>query len=111
MAMVDQQIAEVKLGFLCHPKKIIGDRSARGETAASPSQKLPPTAICCHFGPQNRYERFNRYICFLAQSGRAGQPGQRYSGTTHRAKMSLGDKRSACLPGKRLRPVDPTPIV
>jgi hypothetical protein len=50
MAMVDQQIAEVKSGFLCHPKKLTDDRIARGESAASPAQKLPPTAICCDFG-------------------------------------------------------------
>ena len=49
MATVDQQIAEVKLGFLCHPKKLTGDRIARGESAASPAQKLPPAAICCNF--------------------------------------------------------------
>jgi hypothetical protein len=49
MATVDEQIAEVKLGFLCHPKKLTGDRIARGESAASPAQKLPPAANCCHF--------------------------------------------------------------
>jgi hypothetical protein len=49
MATVDEQIAEVKLGFLCHPKKLTGDRIARGELAASPAQKLPPTATYWHF--------------------------------------------------------------
>ena len=31
-------------------KEFIVDRVARGETARSPSQKLPSTAIYCHFG-------------------------------------------------------------
>ena len=30
-------------------QKITGDRIGGGGTAASPSQKLPSTAICCHF--------------------------------------------------------------
>jgi hypothetical protein len=50
MAMVDQRNAEVKLCSLSHPKKITGDRITRGEEARRPSQKLPPTAIYCHFG-------------------------------------------------------------
>jgi hypothetical protein len=49
MAMVDQQIAEVKLGSLWLPKKITGDRITWGDTAASPSQKLRSTAIYWHF--------------------------------------------------------------
>ena len=31
-------------------KELVVDRIERGETAASPSQKLPSTAIYCHFG-------------------------------------------------------------
>jgi hypothetical protein len=77
MATVDQQIAEVKLGFLCHPKKspAIASHGAKRLRALPKScHLLPPAATCCHFVPQNRYGRFNRSISFLTHRRRAGQP-------------------------------------
>ncbi len=88
MATVDQQIAEVKLGFLCHPKKLTGDRIAWGETAASPSQKLPPAAILCR---KSATSVSTVSIHFLPIKGEPASlcPGLR---TASGAKRSLGDK-------------------
>ena len=47
--MVDQQTVGSELGQASHPKEFVVDGNARGETAGSPSQKLPSTAIYCHF--------------------------------------------------------------
>ena len=47
--MVGQSAAESELGFVGHRKDSLSIASRR-ETAASPSQKLPSTAIYCHFG-------------------------------------------------------------
>jgi hypothetical protein len=70
MATVDQQIAEVKLGLLCHPKKL----PAMHRMGRNGCEPFPKAANCCHFAPQNRYGRFNRSISLLAHRGRAGQP-------------------------------------
>jgi hypothetical protein len=73
MAMVDQRIAEVKLCSLSHPKKITGDRITRGEKARRPSQKLPPTAIYCHFGAAKPLRPIQPFH-FLSCPSRACRP-------------------------------------
>ena len=86
MATVDEQIAEVKLGFLCHPKKLTGDRIARGESAASPAQKA---ATCCQLLPFCSRKTATLVstvtILFLAvegsdRAGRSTVPAQRRRG-------------------------------
>jgi hypothetical protein len=72
-------------------KEFVVERVAWGETARSPSQKLPSAAICCRLSPQNRYACFNRPISFLALEGVPASlgPGLR---TVSGAKRSLGRK-------------------
>ena len=83
-------------------------------TGRNGCEPFPKAATYCHLPP-----------FWTAKPPRAFQPLQLFScpkwacrpawavrfRTTRRTKMSLGDKRSACLPGKRLRSRDPTPIV
>jgi hypothetical protein len=71
-------------------KEFVVDRTARSETARSPSQKLPPTAI---LQPQNRQVRFNRFIRSLPLDDVPASlgPGLR---TVSGAVRSLGAKLS-----------------
>jgi hypothetical protein len=55
--MVDDRTVESELGQIIRPEELVIDRVTRGNTAGSPAQKLPRTAI---LKPQNRYYRFNR---------------------------------------------------
>jgi hypothetical protein len=47
--MVDDQTVESELGQVSRSKELVVDSVTRGNTGASPAQKLPRTAICCHF--------------------------------------------------------------
>ena len=59
-------------------KKLVVDRIARGATAGRPSQKLPPTAIYCHFGaakPLSPFQPFQFSSCPSRACRPAWAPG------------------------------------
>jgi hypothetical protein len=68
-------------------------RSSIAARGARRLETFPKTAICCHFGAQNRYFRFNRSIPFLPLEGMPASlgPGLR---TVSGATRSLGAKLS-----------------
>jgi hypothetical protein len=47
--MVDDRTEESELGQIIRPEELVIDRVTRGNTAGSPAQKLPRTAIYGHF--------------------------------------------------------------
>jgi hypothetical protein len=79
----------VTLGLVGHLKNSLSI-AARG---ARRLETFPKTAICCHFGAQNRYFRFNCSIPFLPLEGMPASlgPGLR---TASAAERSLGEKLS-----------------
>jgi hypothetical protein len=83
----------------------------RGRNGCEP---FPKAATYCHllsFWTAQPLRAFQPLHLFSCPKWACRPAWAARSGTTRRVKMSVGDKRSACLPGKRLRPEDPTPIV
>jgi hypothetical protein len=54
-------------------KELVVERVARGEKARRPSQKLPPTAIYCHFVAAKPLRPLQPFQSFLALRAYAGQ--------------------------------------
>jgi hypothetical protein len=91
-------------------KESVVDRIARGATAGRPSQKLPPTAIYCHFAAANPLRPFQPFQFFFAVRGHAGQPVIGHwlllvlisrSSFLGRRRLAAVDARRATLPDIR----------
>jgi hypothetical protein len=86
-------------------KEFVVDRTARSETARSPSQKLPPTAIYCHFVAAKPLSPFQPFHSFVAPRGVPASlgPGLR---TVSGAVSSLGamlSPRASLSDDRRIR--------
>jgi hypothetical protein len=65
------------VSLVSHLRESVVDRVARGETAGRLSQKLPPTAIYCHYGAAKPLRPLRPLHSLLTRRGHAGQPGTR----------------------------------
>ena len=66
---VKSRAVESKPGVVGRLENSLSIASGAGEKSRVPSQKLPPTAIYCHFGAANRDARYSRLIRSLPLEG------------------------------------------
>jgi hypothetical protein len=83
--MVNQQYLENATSVRQPAKDFVVECIARGEMVRSPAQKLPSTAIYCHFGAAIPLRPFQPFHFVLAPRGRAGQPGPQIGRLAKRA--------------------------